>query len=147
MANLFSASELLNIAIREEVNGAAFYRALAAETGSAPLKNFAEKTAEMEDDHAEKFRNLLAEAGEYQPPESYEGEYEEYLSYLVEGRIFPLGEEGAALAAEQESDFEAVETAAEMEKNTLLLYQELIQFVPDSQQDILQSIMDEERTV
>ncbi len=146
MADLFSASELLNIAVREEVTGAAFYRALAAKTDSDALRDFAEETAAMEDEHAAKFRKLLDDVGEYTPRgQSYEGEYEEYLSYLISGRIFPLGEEAEKMAERQKSDAEAVEMAAEMEKNTLLLYQELMQFVPDSQHSILETIMDEER--
>ncbi len=146
MADLFSASELLNIAIREEVNGAAFYRALAEKTDSGPLRSFAQDVAEMEDEHAAKFRKLLNEVGEYVPQgQSYEGEYEEYLSYLIEGRIFPVGEDGEKMAAQQKSDLEAVETAARMEQNTLLLYQELKRFVPASQHDLLDVIMDEER--
>ena len=147
MPELFSAAELVNIAIREEVTGATFYRALAKKTDCAALKDFAAKTAEMEDEHAEKFRKLLETIGDYEPAgESYAGEYEEYMSYLIEGRIFPMGEQGEALAARQESDRQAVETAAEMEKNTLLLYQELIRFVREKDRSILQGIMDEERT-
>ena len=147
MPELFSAAELVNIAIREEVTGATFYRALAKKTDSAKLKDFALKTADMEDEHAEKFRKLLSEISDYAPSgESYAGEYEEYISYLIGGRIFPMGEEAEALAARQESDLQAVETAAEMEKNTLLLYQELMRFVRDKDHAILQGIMDEERT-
>ena len=146
MPELFSASELVNIAIREEVTGATYYRAVAEKTGSPELRDFALKTATMEDEHADKFRKLLQTIGDYAPVgESYPGEYEEYVSYLIEGRIFPMGEEGEALAARQESDKQAVETAAEMEKNTLLLYQELVRFVPEKQRPILQEIMDEER--
>ncbi len=146
MPDLFSAAELINIAIREEVTGATYYRALAEETESDSLREFARGVAEMEDEHADKFRDLLEEVGDYTPKgEQYEGEYGDYLEYLLDGRIFPMGEEGEDLASRQESETEAIETAKEMEKNTLLLYQEMLQFVPESQRDVLESIMDEER--
>ena len=146
MASLFSASELINIAIREEVTGATYYRAIAERAKSDELKEFALETADMEDAHAEKFRRLLSEVGDHKPiAEQSDGEYQDYLAYLLEGRIFPLGEDGVALAERQESDLAAVETAAEMEKNTLLLYQELLRFVPERQHDVLEAIMDEER--
>jgi rubrerythrin len=67
------------------------------------------------------------------------------MSYLVEGRIFPLGEEAEEMLANQKTDRDAVETSAEMERNTLLLYMELMRFVPESQQDILEDIVAEER--
>ncbi|MFP4027782.1 MAG: ferritin family protein [Candidatus Brocadiia bacterium] len=146
MPELLSASELINIAIREEVTGATFYRALAEKTDSPELEDFALDIADMEDKHAQKFRDLLAEVGDYSPTgEQYEGEYQEYLEYLIGGRIFPVGEDAEQMAANQESDLDAVETAAEMEKNTLLLYQELLNFVPERNHDVLQGIMDEER--
>jgi rubrerythrin len=56
-----------------------------------------------------------------------------------------MGEDGKRLAAQQESDAAAVETAAEMEKNTLLLYQELVRFIPEGERGVLDEIMDEER--
>ena len=62
MASLFSASELINIAIREEVTGGTYYRAIAERAVTDDLKEFALETADMEDAHAEKFRRLLAEA-------------------------------------------------------------------------------------
>ena len=146
MPTLFSPWELVNVAIREEHTGATFYRALARRTDSAKLSEFALRVAEMENEHESKFKELLQEVGGERPPaESYPGEYEDYLAYLIEGRIFPMGEEGEALAARQASDEEAVRTAMEMERNTLLLYMELIRFVPESQRDVLEAIMDEER--
>jgi len=146
MPEPLSASKLINIAIREEVTGATYYRAIAKKAKSAELKEFALQTAKMEDEHAEKFRNMLKRVGDFRPVgESSPKEHEEYIAYLIEGRIFPMGEEGEKLAGRQKSDLEAVKTAAEMEKNTLLLYQELSRFVPEKDRPLLEGIMDEER--
>ena len=146
MPDLFAASELINLAIREETTGAAYYRAVARKTKSKQLKDFATKVARMEDDHAAKFRKLLQKVGDYKPVgEQYDGEYQEYIAYLVEGRIFPVGQDAEKMAAAQESDCQALETAVQMEKNTLLLYQELIQFVPEGERAVLKDVMDEER--
>ncbi|NIM70404.1 MAG: hypothetical protein GTO48_08130, partial [Xanthomonadales bacterium] len=93
-----------------------------------------------------KFRNLLDTVGEYQPGgEQYAGEYESYMSYLIEGRIFPEGEESEQMARRLDSDREAVETGMEMERNTLLFYHEMIRFVPKEDRDLLRDIMAEER--
>ena len=146
MPELFFAEELVDIAIREEVTGATYYRAVAERAESRDLKEFATRVARMEDEHAEQFRRLLGElSGQKTPPKDYDGEYGDYLAYLVGGRIFPMGEDGAELARRQESDLQAVETAAGMEKNTLLLYGELMQFVPEAERFALRAIMDEER--
>ncbi len=146
MPDLFSASELINVAIKEEITGATYYRALAKKTASQDLKEFALKVAAMEDEHEAKFRKLLQEVGDYEPAaESYEGEYADYMAYMCEGRIFPVGKDGVELAKSQASDAAAVDTAMEMERNTLLFYHELLQFVPEKQRPLLDGIIAEER--
>ena len=146
MPELFSASELINVAIKEEITGATYYRALAKKTASQDLKEFALKVAAMEDEHEAKFRALLEEVGDYEPlGESYDGEYADYMAYMCEGRIFPVGADGVALAQSQPSDQAAVDTAMAMERNTLLFYHELIQFVPEKQRPLLDSVIAEER--
>ncbi len=146
MPDLFSARELIEVAITEEQTGATYYRALAEATDSADLQQFATAVATMEDDHERKFRDLLQRVGDYQAAgESYTGEYQSYMSYMTEGRIFPRGQEGAELARRQASDLDAVQTAMEMERNTLLFYHELTQFVPDRERALLAGIIAEER--
>ena len=145
MPELFSAAELIEVAITEEQTGAAFYRALAAKTDSAELKEFALQVAQMEDDHEAAFTELLERVGGYTPAESYGGEYDSYMSYLLEGRIFPTGQDGVAMAERMASDEEAVDQAMGMERNTLLFYSEMLKFVPESERVLLDDIMDEER--
>ena len=146
MPDLFSVKELIEVAIREEQTGATYYRALAEATESEELAEFARAVAQMEDDHQAKFRGLLESLGDYEPTgESYAGEYESYMSYLLEGRIFPSGQDGVELARRQADDREAVETAMELERNTLLFYLEMIRFVPEQHRPMLDEIIAEER--
>ena len=146
MPDLFSAKELIEVAVREEHTGAVYYRALAEATESEELAEFARAVAKMEDDHEAKFRAMLEDVGEYEPAgESYTGEYESYMAYLLEGRIFPAGQDGVELARRQTDDKAAVETAMELERNTLLFYHEMVQFVPEQNRAMLDSIIAEER--
>ncbi len=146
MPKIFSAREMIEVAIKEEQTGATFYRALADSTDSQELAEFALQVAAMEDEHEARFKNLLDEVGEHKPSgESYEGEYEAYMSYLLEGRIFPTGRDGEEMARRQGSDQEAVSTAMELERNTLLFYHEMLKFIPPQQHALLESIIDEER--
>lgn len=146
MGSLFSARELINVAITEEQTGATYYRAIAEQTQSDKMKRFALQTAAMEDEHEQKFKDLLASVGDYETAgESREGEYEDYMAYMLEGRIFPRGQDGAELARQQASDEDAAQTAMDMERNTLLFYQEMLKFIPEAQQDLLDGIIAEER--
>lgn len=146
MPELFSAKELIDVAIREEQTGSTYYRALAEKTDSEELEMFALEVAAMEDEHERRFRKLRDELGEYEPTgESYGGEYESYMSYLLEGRIFPAGQDGVELAERQADDREAIETAMALERNTLLFYHEMIRFVPERHRGVLDEIIEEER--
>lgn len=146
MPALFSVRELIDVAIREEQTGATFYRALADSTDSEDLREFALQVAQMEDEHERTFRGLLDSLGEYEPTgESYGGEYESYMAYLIGGRIFPTGQDGVEMAKRQPSDREAVQTAMEMERNTLLFYHEMTRFVPEKDRPLLEEVIAEER--
>lgn len=145
MPELFSVREMIDVAVQEEQTGATYYRALADKTDSEQFRQFLLQVARMEDEHEQKFRHLLAELGDYSAPESYGGEHESYMSYLIEGRIFPVGEEAEALAGRQASEKEAVETAIEMERNTLLFYHEMMRFVRERDRSLLDEIIAEER--
>ncbi len=146
MPGLFSVREMMDVAIREERTGATFYRALADSAKSKELENFALKVAAMEDEHERKFRGMLGRLGDYEPAgESYGGEYASYMAYLIQGRIFPSGEDGAKMARRQASEKQAVQTAMEMERNTLLFYHEMLRFVPEADRPLLEDIIAEER--
>ena len=142
MSEPFSARELIEVAIREEQTGAAFYRALAEKTDSEELRTFTRKLAAVEEMHEQRFRELLGlleEAGIGHPTAG------DYMAYLVEGRIFPTGRDGEELAARIESPEEAAETAMEMERNTLLFYLELRDLIPAKERALLDEIIGEER--
>jgi len=146
MPDLFSARELIEVAIREEATASTFYTAAAGNADSKDLKAYLLEVAAMEVEHERQFRELLKRVGGYQPSgESYSGEYESYMGYLTEGRIFPMGRDGEEMARRQGSDKQVVETAMEMERNTLLFYHEMIRFVPVNDRPLLEDIISEER--
>ena len=68
MPELFSAKELIEVAIREEHTGAVYYRAVAEAAGTDELAAFAMTVAHMEDEHEAEFRSLLESLGPPRPP-------------------------------------------------------------------------------
>jgi rubrerythrin len=67
------------------------------------------------------------------------------MAYLLEGKVFPAGQDGVDLAKRQKDEAEAIETAMELERNTLLFYQEMLQFLPEVDRPLLDEIIAEER--
>jgi rubrerythrin len=136
-------TDLLEAAVREEQTGAAFYRKMADLTDSSALAEFASDVAEMEDEHAEKFMQMMEELEEGQ---DISGSGYDEMSYMAEGYIFPSGRNGQSLAREAGDDDAMIEQAIQLEQRTLLFYHELKDFiVDDRQQEMLQEVIDEER--
>ncbi len=144
MADLFVASEIVAMNVTEERNGYEFYKALAATAKTQKLREAARRIAEQEKRHEERFRRWLDELGEHQPTESYAGEYDAYVKALLSNTTF-TDEEAARKAAERaETDARAVEIALQMEKNTLLLLQELRKHIPEKDLKLVDETVREE---
>ena len=131
MANLFVASEIIAMNVTEEKNGYEFYQALSQSAHSQKLREAASRIAKQEKRHEERFRKWLDELEPHQPNESYPGEYDAYVKALLRNKTFPDDEAARKMALEAETDLSAVEIALQMEKNSLLLLQELRKHVPE----------------
>jgi rubrerythrin len=131
MANLFLASEIVAMNVTEEHNGYEFYQALSRSAKTQELREAASRIAQQEKRHEERFRKWLAELEPHQPVESYPGEYDAYVKALLRHRTFPDEDAARKMALEAETDLRAVEVALQMEKNTLLLLQELRKHCPE----------------
>ncbi len=142
---VFRTSELINVAIRDEETGIAFYKALAGITKDPELKEHILGISRQEELHAQRFREMLDDVGDYKPQERYEGEYESYLGTLLEARAFPAPEHAAAEAKRAKSDADAINIAMRLEKDTLLFLSELKEFVPDIHTEHIDAIIKEER--
>jgi len=129
----FNADEVLEMAIRIEENGAAFYRKAASLQSDAPNREFLEKLASMEDHHRvvfERMRKSLWGAGKTETVFDPEGELSLYLASMADRH----GGEGSpvvadALTGEEKMD-EIITTAIGLEKESILFYVGLKDLVP-----------------
>jgi rubrerythrin len=146
MANLFQATEIVNIGIEDEVSGAALYQALAAKTATAALKAFYEAMVAKERVHEQQFRDLLAGVEGHTIHESYPGEYEAYLRALLDARAFPTAAVAVEKANAAPDDRAGLDLALQMEKDTLTLFLEIVELIPERHRPVVQAIIDEERS-
>lgn len=145
MPNLFYASEILQMNVTEERNGAAYYQALSESAQTETLKEMAAQIAQQEKHHEERFASMLEGLDKPQIRESYPGEYDGYVRALLEDRAFPDDEAAAEMARSSGSDLEAVETALSMEQKTLLLLNELRKHVNPKEASYIDAAIDEEK--
>ena len=142
---LFDVRELVDMAIKDEETGAAFYNALAEATQSDKVKERCAAIAQQEVGHAKRFRAMLDELGGSTPREQYPGEYEAYVAELLQERAFTTPALAADKARSAGSDAEAIEIAMRMEKDTLLFLQEIKKFVAQKNHPHVDEVIDEER--
>jgi len=131
----FNADEVLEMAIKIERNGAAFYRKAASQHPGEESMAMLEKLAAMEDEHEKTFLELRAQLTEQERKEQVydpDGEVSLYLEALSDSH----GGEGSPSAADaltgEESLAEIITIALGLEEKSILYYLGLRDFVPET---------------
>jgi len=148
MGILFSASEMVDIALGIERNGVAYYETLAESTTNASLKDTYDGLANMERQHIEIFQKMLDSLGKYQPTSAGvdEEEHEFYLKALIDSAVFTDDKVARQIAQKASSPAEAIQTALGAEKDSILFYSEMRNFVPEREQPVIDRIINEEKS-
>jgi rubrerythrin len=144
MAEFLKANELLEFAVQIEKNGEAYYRAAANKTKNSKLKDIFMYLAEQEVEHKNIYEKMLKSVESYEPKEMYPEEYFQYLRAYADNHIFVKKEEIEKKAVEAKSDVEAIGLALGFEKDSILYYLEIKNFVPDGEKNIVDKIIEEE---
>jgi hypothetical protein len=84
---VFTASDIVEFAIRIEENGANFYRFAVQIAKDEGTKNLFEQLANAELNHKKTFEKIFAAMDKAAPPEGYAGEYAAYLHNYVDNAI------------------------------------------------------------
>jgi len=150
MAIGFNADEILEMAIRIERNGAAFYRKAAGLQSDEKNREFLEGLAAMEDKHQEIFtemRKTLRQEDKGGKVFDPHGELALYLASMADN----LGGEGSPSAADALTGNETLEdiinTALGLEKDSILFYLGVKNMVPPKYgRDKVEEIIEEERS-
>lgn len=145
LKNQFNVLEMLEMAKEIEKRGFELYTNQAQKASDYELKKLFNKLASDENEHYNTFDKLEKEYKDKKKTDySYleDREVNSYLRSLVEYEIFPEDEkeelEGLGLD-------EVLGIAIQSEKNTILLYQELIPYNDEKTKEILYKLIEEEK--
>ena len=144
MSVFFDASEIVRFAVRIEENGEKFYRYAVRITVDEDAKEIFDHLVDEEIKHKKTFEDLLSRIEEYEPLESYPGEYLGYLRSYVDKIIFTdevLDREISKIKGTSS----ALDFGIQRELDSILYYHEMKSFVPRSQHNQIDKIIDEER--
>lgn len=147
MAGIFKATDILLAAQEIEQRGEVFYNRLVETTEDSELKEMFSFLAEEESKHLQIFKKLYERIGQIELPAWADSdEYIDYLNYLLDSHtLFRMGDidELKKFVGTPE---EALQRAMDFEKDTILFFTEMREFVPEGDKKHVQACVEEERS-
>ncbi len=145
MKNAFNPQEIVNIAINIEENGKKLYEILETKAKDQKLKATCKYLKEQEEIHLKFFQEMLGNIGDYIIHEFSPGEYQAYLRAIATEYIFTQEIVRNKLKEGFKSDFEAVEFGIFVEKESILTYSALREYMLTGKVGVLDKVIDQER--
>lgn len=139
---MFTAEEILNIAVRLEKNGEKIYKDAAREINAPELVSLLEWMAAEEVQHAERFLKMKASVSTASPNPVVDEMGRELINDMLGNRSFSLDDVDFSRI---ESVNDMIATFIEFEKDTVLFYEMLEAFIDAKEpRDTLKRIITEE---
>jgi len=138
--------EVIEMAIATERSGQAFYQNASKLARENSLKELFQYLAEEEEKHLKTFQNFyntLKEKPEITPYNWEEAKL--YLEALVDSKFFASPEKAINLAKEAKSELEAINSAMNFEKDTLLFFYQILEMIKSHEQELVKKIIEQEK--
>ena len=142
---LLTADEIVEIAVRLEESGEAFYNAAAARATTPGIKALFEDLALQEQYHRRAFQQMGRDAVELTLSPDQWQEFQAYTDALLRQSFFADPENALNLAAGAEDERSALQAALDFEKEAMLFFHELQAAVKGGGKQIVERIIQEEK--
>ncbi|MEO0091823.1 MAG: ferritin family protein [candidate division WOR-3 bacterium] len=146
MQTFYSAVEVIEMAIKTEETGFAFYTNAAKTTRPKSLASLFAKLAQEEKKHKKFFNDLfqIVKHGPATIPFDWE-ETGLYLKAITDSKFFLGKDKALSLIKRVRTPKALLDYALSFEKETLLFYSEIKNFVKLDEQDIVSKIIEQEK--
>jgi len=145
MANIFSGSEIIELGVQIEKNGKDFYETVFSNSKNEAAKKLFKYLAGEEEKHIAIFKEFLAVTEQYEPAESYAGEYVSYMKALASECVFTKKNKGKETAGKIKSDKEAVDVGIGFEKDSIIFYEGMKKAVLEYDHKIIDYLIAQEQ--
>jgi rubrerythrin len=148
MSVTFDASDILEIAIEIEKNGEKFYKKAAGIVKDSRTKQFLIELADMEKEHEETFRQMMETLPESETKVlDPDNEASLYLQAMADGNVFDVKKDISNMLAGKETAEQIFKIAIQAEKDSIIYYIGLEDFLPDEEdKKRVDKIIEEERS-
>jgi len=144
---VFTATEVIDMALRAERNGETFYTAAAKKMGNAEIKELLQELAAREREHYrifEKLADQVADTPNISVPDW--DEYNQYVGAALQSALFGGADKALAAAEELEDEQDTLRMALGFEKDTLLFYYDLRDMMGrEADRQVVEEIIREEK--
>jgi rubrerythrin len=140
----FNPSEIYQFAIKIEENGEKFYLSMVEKMEDEKVIDLFTQLAKEEVKHKAIFTKLLSGFEDYQPPESYQNEYFQYLKAYADNLVFNFDRFDSDIAKITTTE-DAFQFAIGKELDTIAYFREMKELVPVGEKEKIEAIINEER--
>ena len=145
MAQVFTGSQVVELAIQIERNGAAFYEAAKKVVSGDEAKKTMDYLISEERRHLATFQGLLNKIELVRPAEQYEGEWDAYLKTAAAEHVFTDDARAREIISSIKTQNEALDYAIGFEKDSILLFLELSNLVGAKNKETVEKLVNEEK--
>ena len=143
--SLLTGDEIIEIAVRLEENGEAFYNSAAENATTPGIKDLFEDLAMQEQYHRRAFQQMGRDVVELAlSPEQFD-EFQAYTGALLQQSFFAAPESALNVAAKAEDERAALKAALDFEKEAMLFFHELEEVVKGPGKETIARIVQEEK--
>ncbi len=145
----FTGKEVLDMAIKIEENGLRYYADAAKASKNDRLKEVFKVLANEECDHIRVFSELKRTLTDKDCQEGFDAYADEaalYLSAIADTEVFTNPDKGRDLARQVKDEKDAVRTALDMEKDSLLFYYEVVKMIREKDKDVVENLIEQEKS-
>jgi rubrerythrin len=141
----FTSEEIIELALEMEKSGKVFYEKAVAYAEGSKLKGMLSYLAEEEERHIADFQKIEEKLSkDFSPEETYVGEYGDYMKAMVNSHIFNCSNIEDLLKGVK-TDREILNFALSFEKDSIMIFQEFVNFVDKSGHAVIDQLVNEEK--
>lgn len=141
----FTSEEIIELALEMERAGKAFYEKAAPYAEGVKLKEMLSYLAQEEERHIADFQKIAEKlTQEFVPNETYIGEYGDYMKAMIDSHIFNVSNIEDLLKGIK-TNREILNFALSFEKDSIMIFQEFVNFVDKSGSKVITQLINEEK--
>lgn len=146
MAGIFKANDIVRAAVEAEKKGKDFYECLAGRMQNDKIKELFLDLAREEVEHQKLFQSILDRLEPVDiPAYSDQDEYNAYFDALINSHMLFSCGWGEFLLDQVQNEQEALKLAMNFERDSLLFFKEMKDFVPEGEKQYIDRCIAEER--